>query len=704
MVTKFAVEKHTPANNFIEKIDDRLNLYIIFIEFNDLETSTIISHLRDNQFAPRGHNVESLEELLATIALRSWDLIICKSQQSIFDPYEMTQKLMSLEKDIPVLQLVNNPTAQDTAQGLLNNIQAVLPNDNINLLLLHIQREISHLQARRSARSLYSQLAESQKRCQSLMDHSALAICFIHNQTIVYVNDAFAQLLGYQIKDVLLNKPVFQLLASQENDGLSNLISAFKDSGQNQQPYQVLAQRADKSHFAAHIELKHAHYNNQDCIELAMNQQKKRKDEETFTKLDAITGLYNANFFDNHLENQIRQAHQGGNDSHLIYIDILNFSSTKSELGSQAGRSFARDIADIINSEFYKTHTKARLADGVFCILYLEPSSDASIKKTRSLAKQLQSHITQYEQQKITLDAAIGIVPLTDTAPNIEQVYNRAKIAATQASAMPNEELKITLFTLDNKAIKNELRSVKQAKEAIENDKLLLLFQPMIPLVFESEQQHYEVLLRMIDETNEIISPQQFLTSVGHANLDQEMDKWVIKRSIDRFQLERNNNKALKLFISVTDTVWEKQELLVWLAESLRDSRIEADNIVIQISESESSTKLKEAKFFVDGLRQLNCLICLKHYGSTIRSQEIIKVLNPDYVKLDGSYITELAKSNQLNDEFKNLLSTLKTLGKITIAPQVETPKVMSLLWKSNVCMIQGYYLQTPQQQIDYEF
>ncbi|MEM5528765.1 EAL domain-containing protein [Gammaproteobacteria bacterium AS21] len=704
MVTKFAVEPHTFANNLIEKTDDRLNLYIIFIEFNDLETSTIISHLRANQFAPRGHNVESLEELLTTVALRSWDLIICKSQQSIFNPYEMAQKLLSLEKDIPVLQLVNKPGQQETTEGLLNNIQAVLPSDNIDLLLLHIQREISHLQTRRSARSLYSQLTESQKRCQSLMDHSALAICFINNQTIVYVNDAFAQLLGYQVKEVLLNKPVFQLLASQENDGLSNLISQFKDSGQNQQPYQVLAKRADKSHFAAHIELKHAHYNDQDCIEITMDQQKKRKDEETFAKLDAITGLYNARFFDNFLENQIRQAHQGGNDSHLIYIEILNFSSTKSELGNQAGRSFARDIADIINSEFYKTHTKARLEDGVFCILYLEPSSDASIEKARRLAKRLQSHITQYEQHQIPLDAAIGLVPLTDTAPNVEQIYNRAKIAATQASTIADNELKITLFTLDNKAIDNELRSVKQAKEAIENDKLLLLYQPLIPLVFNSEQQHYEVLLRMIDDNNQVISPQQFLTSVGHANLDQEMDKWVIERSIDRFQLERTNNKALKLFISVTDTVWEKQGLLVWLAQSLRNSRIEADNIVFQISETQAATKLNEAKFFVDGLRQLNCLICLKHYGSTNRSQEIVKILNPDYVKLDGSYITELAENNALNDEFKSLLSTLKNLGKITIAPQVETPRVMSLLWKSKVCMIQGYYLQAPQPEIEYEF
>ncbi|MFT5707675.1 MAG: hypothetical protein ACI9ES_001970, partial [Oceanospirillaceae bacterium] len=69
----------------------RQNIYILFVEFTNSETSATISYLRNHRFAPRGKNIVTLEELLAALAERSWDLIICKAQQGNFDPYAMTK-------------------------------------------------------------------------------------------------------------------------------------------------------------------------------------------------------------------------------------------------------------------------------------------------------------------------------------------------------------------------------------------------------------------------------------------------------------------------------------------------------------------------------------------------------------------------------------------------------------------------------------
>ncbi|MFT5707674.1 MAG: EAL domain-containing protein (putative c-di-GMP-specific phosphodiesterase class I) [Oceanospirillaceae bacterium] len=250
----------------------------------------------------------------------------------------------------------------------------------------------------------------------------------------------------------------------------------------------------------------------------------------------------------------------------------------------------------------------------------------------------------------------------------------------------------------------DQQQSADQAIEAIKSNNLRLLFQPLVPLVFNSEQQHYEVLLRMIGPNNQNIPPAKFLAGVEHANLNEKMDRWVITQSIQQLRGELDKNKRLKLFISVTDTVWEGEALLLWIAEILRKSRIQADHLVIQISETQSANSLSRAKHFVDGLRQLHCLICLKHYGSTQDSKNILKTLNPDYIKFDASFIHELSEDSNFNNSFEDLLSNLNNLGKITIAPQVENPKVMSLLWKSGVGMVQGYYLQAPEEKMGYDF
>ncbi|EPJ46562.1 MAG: hypothetical protein OFPII_19490 [Osedax symbiont Rs1] len=684
----------------------RQNIYIIFIEFCSTETSNIISFLRDNQFAPRGKNIDSIDQLLEAFSERSWDLIICQPQKSAFDPYLMARTLAELEKDIPVLQLREQPDKANITEGLLNNIQAVIPRDDYPLLLLFIQREYSYLQSRRSARLLQLQLSDSHKRCKMLMDHSALAIAIIHNQKIIYLNDAFCNLFGFQVHNNLLHKPILNLVASQERSGFSKLLAGFIDSGQNMQPYQVLAKRADNSNFTAHLEIQQVHYQQKDCIEIIVDNTRNLHTEHKFSELDAITGLYSIDFFTEALESNVKLAHRGGNNCHLLYIDVLNLKNIRSHLGNEAFITIARDIADILNEEFSKSHLIARLNDNIFAVIYLDPNSKKTEKLAYKLQARLNSHVTIYKQEKLQTENVIAIVTLTDTAPSAQQLIERAQRAIVQSENSSENPAKVVWYhpKKSTATSSHQQQSIVQVREAIAQGKLRLLFQPLVPLVFASEQQHYEVLLRMIGTNNENILPANFLSSFSHANLNEEMDRWVIAQSINQFRHELDNNKQPKLFISVTDTVWEREALLLWIAESLRKSRIQADHIVIQISELESANKLAKAKYFVDGLRQLNCLVCLKHYGSTNNSQSILQTLDPDYVKFDGSYIRELTEEPASDLRFKSLLSHLKNLGKVTIAPQVETPKVMRLLWKSGVSIIQGHYLQAPEEEMHYDF
>jgi diguanylate cyclase (GGDEF)-like protein len=683
---------------------DLQNIYILFAEFSDQDISSIISYLRDNQFTPRAKSISSIDELLSALSERSWDLIICQSQKATFNPILIAEQLTRLEKDIPVLQLLDAPEITDITEGLLNNFQGVLPSDDYKLLLFLIRREYVYLESRRLGRSLQVQLSDSQKRCKLLMDNSALAIGFISIQKIVYLNEAFGQLFGYQVKDLLLNKSILSLIAAQERSGMTKLLSDFTESGHPKLTYQLLAQRADKSNFTAHIELQQVQFNGLECIEIVINTDKKSKKHSKFSEIDAITGLYNYDYFLDSLENSVRLAQHGGNDCHLLQIDILNFSHIRGQFGSEASRSLARDIADMLNDLFNPTHLKARLSDHLFAVIFMDTSPENTQAVAEKLCLCLQNQRCHFDQPNIAIEPAIAIIKLTDTAPNASQILKRAQATLLKCASFKAEQPKVLLYSAEHLQENSApILSIADVRQAIEHNHLRLVYQPLVPLVFNSEQQHYEVLLRMVDQDRQLISPALFLPSFGEANLNEEMDRWVIAESVKRFE-KKSNNKQLKFFISVTDTVWERDILLVWVADLIRQSRIQADHIVIQISESESAHQLPQAKYFVDGLRQLNCLVCLKHYGSTNNSEDVLKILDPDYIKFDGSFIRELNDGTSEDSNFQALLNNLKNLGKITIAPQVETPKVMSLLWKSGVGMIQGYYLQAPDEEMNYDF
>ncbi|OUS30603.1 hypothetical protein A9R01_12090 ['Osedax' symbiont bacterium Rs2_46_30_T18] len=680
------------------------NIYILFVEFSSDESSAIISYLRLHQLAPRGKSVSSVSEVVSALSERSWDLVLCKSQHGSFDPFALSKELTLLEKDIPILQLIEHPSEEDIADGLRNNMQAVLVAGQYDLMLLHIRREYSHLTSRRRSRQLQLQLSESQKRCRHLMDNSALAISFVRNQKIVYANQAFCDLFGFQVAELLLNKSMQVLVADQERKGMSKLFATFMDSGQGKQAYQLLAQRSDNSNFTAHLELQLIQFNNQECIEILIDSSKLSSLGSKFTDIDAITGLFNLQYFTDSLESILRLAQRGGNDSHLLLIDIHNFNSIRSQYGNEASHSMVRDTAELLNQDFSKAHLKARISDHLFAVIFLDPNSEKTQKIANSLHHRISHQPTKVAGQTIYLECSIGIVTLSDTSPGTQGVIVRGKKAIEEARQLPQEQPPVILYShAINGFNRRELQSIEQAREAITQQKLRLLFQPLVPLVFNSEQHHYEVLLRMIGADDENIVPARFLPSIGHADLNEHMDRWVLSESISQFQQLAKNQK-LKLFISVTDTVWERQELLIWVADLLRQSRIDADHLIIQLSETECANKLVQASHFVAGLRKLNCLICLKHYGSTNDSQNILKAIDPHYIKFDGSYIREFSDQEVIDPAFEKLLSDLKNRDKITIVPHVEDPKIMSLLWKSGVCMIQGYYFQVPTEEMDYDF
>lgn len=692
---------HTTSSS--DRVTHRKNIYVIFIEFNDSDTSDIISLLRSHNFAPRGRNVEDWEQITQALSERVWDIIICKEQLNSFDPLSMIKKLHALEKDIPVIMLSETFVPERINVALQNDVQAFLPLNQPKLLLIHLEREYSHLETRRQARLTQLQLSECQKRNKLLMDCSSMPICFVSNQKVIYLNEAFCRLFGYQVTDQLLHKPLAALVASQERKGLTKLISEFLDTRQSKQTYQLLGRRADDSNFTLHLALQQAHYQDMSCIEITIENDISNAQQTKFDDLDPITGLYNGNYFSSTLEGNVRQAQRGSNDCHLLYIDILNLAQTKQQLGTEASKMLARDITDILNETFNKSHLKSRIKDNIFTVIYSDPDVDKAINITNTLYHRFKNHLSKLDNQTIEVSSAIAIVPISETTASVAQILKRGEEVIQQC--LESEDDRVSVFNIElSSAQQEQIQSIEQATYAIENNRLRLLFQPIVPLVFSSDQHYYEVLLRMVGDEDEDIPPAHFFDSMAYANLNERMDRWVINDSTQQLRQQLDSHQQLKLFISITDTVWEQQDFLVWIVEILRSTRIPADHLVIQISETEAASSLSRAKYFVEGLRKLNCLICLKHYGSTNNSHNVLKTLDPHYIKFDASYIQDISEGTNYDANFETLLSDLNSLGKITIAPQVETPKVISTLWKFGIGMVQGYYFQAPDKKLCYDF
>jgi EAL domain-containing protein (putative c-di-GMP-specific phosphodiesterase class I) len=245
---------------------------------------------------------------------------------------------------------------------------------------------------------------------------------------------------------------------------------------------------------------------------------------------------------------------------------------------------------------------------------------------------------------------------------------------------------------------------MKQVSKAVDSGNLKLLFQPVVNLTVEQPIAHYEVLLRLLGEEETEISPNDFRNAMSDPDTAIKVDRWVIENCISELKEAPGDSPKSNLIINLSAHCIENSELLTWLTDTLKDDKIDPQQLVFQLSNSDIAMAPKKARLFAKLIHDLNCKICIKHFGTAPYDKEVLKKVDADYIKLDGLFVQELGKDKNQDNQFVTLVKSLSEMDKITIAPLVEDSKTMVNLWKAGVSYVQGYYLQQPRHQMDYDF
>ncbi|MDO6455143.1 EAL domain-containing protein [Neptunomonas phycophila] len=679
----------------------RKNVQLLFLGLRPEEMDPIISLLRGARLAPRGRQILTQNDFLEALSERSWDLLICTPDREDFTAKQAIQNLKRLDKDIPVIQLVTHPDSRLLLQGLKSNMQAVVPLDEKELLLITIRRELEHLENRRRMRQAEALLNEAEKRCRLLMERSTLAIAYFDASQLLLANNSFSQIFGYEDPEKLKGKPIDFFVVHEDREELFEQVKTFTEGRLKELIFQLTARRADESNFNAHIELQETRLNHQNCVQVTVRAESLPETSKSFAEHDPITGLFNTEFILRRLDETLQAALDGGHDCNLMYIQVDKFQKVRSEFGTDACNHLARDIADTLKQELNPVHIKARLTDDSFLIIFRDPSADKAVELARSLCKKIADIECIFSKSHLPTACSIGVATITDASPGTHKIIERAHTAAENVKGGNGVMLYVPDKSPSEAPSSTKLENMRQA---VVNQQFKLLFQPVVPLSYSSSMSHYEALLRLLDDDDNELSPALFFDTIESPELSIMMDRWVILEVIKRLRHELNQNAKHRIFISLTDRTWRDPDLLNWLAALLREYRIPANHLVFQFSESDCSINISQAKIITAGLRKLNCLVCIKHHGSSPNAEQIVKQINADYIKIDGALVQDLTNEDDPESPFDAMIEKLNSAGMITIAPLVENPKVMGRLWKSGVGLIQGYYLQPPMDQMNYDF
>jgi EAL domain-containing protein (putative c-di-GMP-specific phosphodiesterase class I) len=204
----------------------------------------------------------------------------------------------------------------------------------------------------------------------------------------------------------------------------------------------------------------------------------------------------------------------------------------------------------------------------------------------------------------------------------------------------------------------------------------------------------------MLDRDGNEVSPAAFLPLANLNGIGEEIDRLIIGLALDSMK----DSSTERLIINITSNSLMSRTFLPWLSDKLRSGRIASDLLVLQISEVDIHGNPAQALAFCRGLQQLNAGMAICHFGCALDPFAVLDELTPTLVKLDETLVRDIIYSPQQIESVRIQIGRLHERGLLVIAPQVEDMDVLPVLWQTGADYVQGYCLQRPSDEMNYEF
>ncbi|EMP56069.1 PAS sensor diguanylate cyclase/phosphodiesterase [Marinobacter santoriniensis NKSG1] len=691
----------------MQKKNATVHLLILDPSQNDAES--LVSLLRNSGKATRAHRITSEEDLEEVLKTGNWDLLLARDGDEEFTADEALATIRRMDKDIPFILLTSEENRERTVDIMKAGAQDTVPAEYSDMLMLVVNRELAALEERRRRRVLESHLREAEQRCQLLLESSKDAIAYINDGMHIYANQSYMDFLGYDDIDELICIPVLDTLTPESQEKYKQFMKSFVEKGEDGMTLNCTARRSDDQELSVTMSVSAATYDGEACTQIVL--QPEHNDAELEEKLrqissqDLLTGLYNRQHMMSALGEAIARAGKENETGALAYIALDNFITMKSQVGIAGADLLLGDLASLLKEQVDDNMTLARLSDDAFSMMCQPCDEKAMAEQAEKVRKAVEDHLFDIDGRTVPLTVSIGVAAITENSPRAEELLGRAHTASADVRKQEGQQQGngVLVYNPAEYESLDTTNSVETIQKALDDNRFRLLFQPIINLRGEGEE-HYEAFVRMLDKDEKEVSPYDFLPPSGPTDTAIKIDRWVILQTIKQLASHRSRGHDTRLFLNVTAETLQDKTFTPWLSVALKAARLPGDSLIFQLREGDANNFMKQAKDFTKSVHELHCKVSISQFGCSLNPFNTFKHVDADYVKIDGSFTEEMQKNDDAKEQVKEMVKSLQSSGKLTIIPLVENASILATLWQAGVNYIQGYYLQAPVPEMNYDF
>ncbi len=416
---------------------------------------------------------------------------------------------------------------------------------------------------------------------------------------------------------------------------------------------------------------------------------------------DALTGLVNRREFERRLREAVDAAHTGDVAHALCYLDLDRFKVVNDTCGHTAGDNLLREVATIIKDAVRDSDTAGRIGGDEFALLLV----GCPLEKARQIADDVVRAIDDYRfvwKDKIfNIGVSIGLVEIGRGGGSIEDLMSSADSACYVAKKQGG--LHVHVYSAREEANarhSGEIHWLQKLQSALRDNKFELYYQPIVHAHSSvTNGPGLEVFIRMEAENGEPAAPPaEFIRAAERYRLMPLVDRWVVQAvlsALGRGGMKLPPNRSVALNIS-GQTLGDS-EFLEFVVECFDHTGANPGDICFEVTESAVVANLDHARRFIGVLHGMGCEFALDNFGSGLSSFSTLRTLPMDYLKIDGSFISNLAVDTVNQAMVGAMIELSRTLNFRVVAEHVEDQLSLDTVREMGIDFAQGFIIARPQ-------
>ncbi len=416
---------------------------------------------------------------------------------------------------------------------------------------------------------------------------------------------------------------------------------------------------------------------------------------------DQQTQLLNRKSFELELKVALNEAQQRGFCHSFCHVALDQFKVVNDTLGQNAGDAFIERISDLLKSLIdKKCDVLARIGGDEFGILFRETEPAAALRKAEHVRVSLKNLPLKWNGVMQRVTASIGFVPIYKNSGTPSRVLSIADAACKVAKEKGGNRLH--LYRPEDAEIKKhrgQLAWIGRLKTAFETGQFKLYAQPihsLEPREYAKPFLHYEVLLRLFDSDGTPISPDEFIPAAEYYSMMPKLDRWVVKALLIKLR-EVDTSGQMPLFaVNLSGQSLDDPKFLPFVLDAIERENIPPAMLCFEITERVAINNIELARKFIDTLKLMGCSFSLDDFGTGVSSFGYLKELPVDYLKIDGSFIKDIATDTVGRAMVQSVNQVGQLMSVKTIAEYVENDNIITILREIGIDYGQGYGIAKP--------